>query len=145
MREVVDKDSFIKEFLLSRVKDIGSLSFDQLITTIHRHFTPEQQEQDVQTEQEVLDREMQTDWEEVEEVESEDSLEALESIVIMEPADEGLVIMEKGEDQPTMEEVEEPLKEENIKQTATGEANLDIESKEYLEELDQIHALARFS
>ena len=29
--------------------------------------------------------------------------------------------MEKGEDQPTMEkEVEEPLKEENIKQTATG-------------------------
>ena len=83
MRELVDKDNFIKEFLLGRVKDIGFLSFDQLITTIHRHFTPDQQEQDVQMEQEVLDREMQTDWEEVEGVESEDSLEAVESIVIM--------------------------------------------------------------
>ena len=46
VKEVGEKDKFIKEFLLKRVKDIESHSFEELIKIIRNYFTPEEQLKD---------------------------------------------------------------------------------------------------
>ena len=45
-KEVGEKDKFIKDFLLNRVKDIENHSFEELIKLIRNYFTPEEQLKD---------------------------------------------------------------------------------------------------